>query len=264
MNQERGAAKMEKERTELWWLRELGLNVLDDSKTEWVCTCPFCTDEKRHFYINEKTLLFDCKKCGEQGNYLTLMRHLAECLAEDFSDDDLARLAKDRQLPKEAFIGYGFGWTGHFFTLPVRNPEGEINNVLRYKLGDKLRSAPDCKMGLFGAQHLKDASRKDEAIYLVEGPWDALAFEWLRRKVNRPGIVTAVMGAGYLPDGLVGLFKNRQVFVVQDNDSAGEIGEVRIATKLKDIASTLSFFRWNDDEPTGRDIRDIITEVCNG
>jgi hypothetical protein len=46
------------------------------------------------------------------------MRHLAITLAEDFSDSDLTRLSKDRQLPKEAFVGYDFGRTEHFYTLP--------------------------------------------------------------------------------------------------------------------------------------------------
>jgi hypothetical protein len=250
--------------SKFWWLRELGLNVSDNSKTEWTCECPFCDDNRNHFYLNSNTFLYDCKICGERGNYLTLMRHLAINLAKDFSEDDFARLSKDRGLPTETFVGYDFGWTGHFFTLPVKNPEGEINNVLRYRPREKLCSAPDCKMGLFGTQHLKDNTRINEPIYILEGPWDAIAFEWLRRKVNRPGIVTAVLGAGHLPDGLVGLFKDRQVYVIQDHDDAGEKGEVRIAAKLKNTASTLSFFRWNDDEPTGKDIRDIIKEVCNG
>lgn len=250
--------------SKMWWLRELGLIVLDNSKVEWTCECPFCNDNHNHFYLNSNTFLYDCKKCGEKGNYLMLLRHLSKCLAEDFTDDDLTRLARDRQLPKEAFVGYNFGRTKHFYTLPVRNPEGEINNVLRYKPGDKLRSAPDCVMGLFGAQNFIDNTRINEPIYILEGPWDAIAFEWLRRKVNRPGIVTGIMGAGHLPDSLVGLFKDRQVFVVQDNDEAGEKGEARIAAKLKDVASALSFFRWNDDEPNGKDIRDIIKEVCNG
>ena len=250
--------------SKMWWLRELGLSVLDDSKVEWMCECPFCDDNRKHFYLNSNTFLYDCKICGEKGNYLTLMRHLATTLAEDFSEDDLTRLSRDRQLPEETFVSYDFGRTKHFYTLPVRNTEGEINNVLRYKLGDKLRSSPDCIMGLFGAQRLKDITIINDPIYILEGPWDALAFEWLRRKVNRPGIVTAVLGAGNLPDGLIDLFKDRQVYVIQDHDDAGEKGEVRIAAKLKDTASTLSFFRWNDGEPTGKDIRDIIKEACNG
>lgn len=205
----------------LWWLRELGLEVLDDSQVEWTCVCPFCGDERKHLYLNSEKLVYDCKKCGAQGNYVTLMSQLALNLAEDFCEDALARLAKDRQLPPEAFTGYDIGWTGAFFTLPVRDFNNNIINVLRYKPRDKLRSAPGCKMGLFSAQHLADESKKEEPVYIVEGPWDAIALEWLLRKADEPGVVTAVLGAGQLPSESVCCFRNCEVFVVQDNDEAG-------------------------------------------
>ena len=42
---------------------------------QYICTCPFCGKEK-HFYINKKTQMFDCKKCGEFGNIYKLLRFL--------------------------------------------------------------------------------------------------------------------------------------------------------------------------------------------
>lgn len=250
---------MSQDEKKLWRLQELGLDVLDDSQIEWTCICPFCDDAKHHFYINSEKLVYDCKKCTEQGNYLTLMAQLALNLAEDFDEEDLARLAKDRKLPAEAFNDYDFGWTGKFYTLPVRDSDGNINNVLRYKPGGKLLSAPGCKMGLFGAQHLADESRKDEPVYIVEGPWDAIAFDWLRRKARKPGIVTAVLGAGRLANGLIRLFKDRTVFVVHDDDDAGARGEAEIAAKLTGLAKSIAFYRWQDSDLGGKDLRDVIT-----
>jgi len=243
----------------LWWLQELGLDVLDDSQIEWTCVCPFCDDAKHHFYLNSEKLVYDCKKCTEQGSYMMLMAQLASNLAEDFAEDALARLAEDRILPTEAFNGHDFGWTGNFYTLPVRDINGNINNVLRYKLSDKLRSAPGCKMGLFGVQHLADKSRTDEPVYIVEGPWDAIALDWLRRKAKKPGVVTAVLGAGHLPDESIRFFRSRDVFVIQDNDEPGAKGESRIAAKLTGTAKSLSFYRWDEDDAEGTDVRDVIT-----
>lgn len=37
--------------------------------------CPFCGKSK-HFYINRKTQLFDCKKCGVTGSIYKLLKHL--------------------------------------------------------------------------------------------------------------------------------------------------------------------------------------------
>lgn len=247
----------------LWWLQELGLDVLDDSGTEWICTCPFCDDERKHFCLDPEKIVYDCKKCCEKGNYLTVMSQLALNLAEDFDEDALAQLAEDRELPTIAFTNYNFGWTETFYTLPIRNSDGNIINVLRYKLGDKLRSAPGCKMGLFGAQRLADKSRKKEPVYIVEGPWDAIALDWLRRKTKKAGIVTAVLGAGQLPVKFVKLFQNRNVFIIQDNDKAGAKGEAKIAGKLADITKSLSFYSWTEDDPEGKDVRDIVKGVYN-
>ncbi len=242
----------------LLWLREIGLDVRDSSGAEWVCLCPFDDDCREHLYLNSKKLVYDCKKCGAQGNYLTLMAKLATNLAGEFDSDDLATLAEDRHLPEEAFDGYGFGWTGELFALPIRDAADTIINVLRYAPGNKLFSAPGCKMGLFDAQHLADPARKDEPVYLVEGPWDAIALDWLRRKTKHKGVVTAVLGAGHLADGQVGLFKGREVRSIHDNDEAGAKGESRIAAMLTGVAKSLAFFRWTDEDEVGMDVRDVI------
>ncbi|MCE5340147.1 MAG: toprim domain-containing protein [Planctomycetaceae bacterium] len=244
----------------LWWLQEMGLEVLDNSSTEWTCVCPFCEDAHKHFYLNSNDILYDCKKCSAKGNYLTLMSKFASILAKDFDDKSLARLARDRKLPTEAFADYDFGWTGNFYTLPVRDAKRKINNILRYKIGGKLLSAPGCKMGLFGAQQLSNTHRKAEPVYIFEGPWDAIAFEWLRCKAKQQGIITAVMGAGNLPNEFLKFFQDCIIFIAQDNDQAGTNGENRIANKLIGIAKELKFFKWDKDEEQGKDIRDLIIE----
>lgn len=40
-----------------------------------VDVCPFCGKSK-HFYINKRTQLFDCKKCGVTGSIYKLLKHL--------------------------------------------------------------------------------------------------------------------------------------------------------------------------------------------
>lgn len=59
---------------------------LDDLKTvigdykenrtnQLICTCPFCHKEK-HFYIDKKTQLWDCKKCQRHGSIFSLLKQL--------------------------------------------------------------------------------------------------------------------------------------------------------------------------------------------
>ena len=56
-------------------LKEI-LHVEQETRSgQYICTCPFCGIEQ-HFYINKKTQMFDCKKCGEFGNIYKLLRFL--------------------------------------------------------------------------------------------------------------------------------------------------------------------------------------------
>ena len=44
-------------------------------------TCPYCHDEKWHFYMNqnpEKGGVFKCHKCDDKGNLWTLKKHLGD------------------------------------------------------------------------------------------------------------------------------------------------------------------------------------------
>lgn len=256
----------------LWWIQELGLDVLDDSKEEWQCICPYCdNDKKDHFHFNVTKLTYHCKICTASGNYVQLMAQLATNLAEALTNEELYKLSKNRKLPIEAFEGLEIGFTGIFYTLPVRNIEGKIANVLRYKpesnprekSKNKLCNAPGCGAGLFGAQHLGNQSRKNEPIYLMEGPWDVIAFDWLRTKIKAPGIVIGVLGAGNLPREYIPNFRGRFVYVIQDNDEPGYKGESRIASMLTEIADTVKYYRWQDNDTIGKDIRDLITEVID-
>ena len=40
--------------------------------------CPFCGDQKNHFYMDQDEGAFYCHKCQERGNLITLQRHYGD------------------------------------------------------------------------------------------------------------------------------------------------------------------------------------------
>lgn len=44
-------------------------------KPQYLADCVFCGKEK-HLYINKRTLMFDCKKCGVSGSIYKILKHL--------------------------------------------------------------------------------------------------------------------------------------------------------------------------------------------
>ena len=143
---------MKQKDNRLRFLSEIGLDVLDDNNKEWTCVCPWCFDDRGHLYLNSEDILCDCKICCAHGNYFALLEQLALNLAGELTEKELRKLARDRQLPTTAFKGLDIGFTGKWYTLPVQNRDGHIRNVLRYRLGGKLLSAPGSQVGL-GSPH---------------------------------------------------------------------------------------------------------------
>ena len=242
------------------FLKELGLDIQDDSSLELICVCPFCDDEKKHFYLNSEKVLYDCKVCGESGSYRKLMEQLAINLAGEMTDERLELLAKNRKLPLEAFRSYGIGWTGTGFTVPVEDERGNVVNVQKYRLGHKLFSAPGCPQTLYGVSQLVDESIKDYPVFIAEGFWDLVALRWIIEMVEAKALVVSAPGANIFKPEWSKFFTDRKVIIAYDNDEAGAKGEAKVAGIIRSSASSIKFIGWNDCEDNGKDVRDLIIE----
>lgn len=238
--------------------RSLGLVISKFAGDEAIGTCPGCLKDL-HLYFNFKKGVFDCKVCKAHGDYPRLCELLYECRREGFDEGKRTELAEDRGLPAEAFGDCDIGVINRKFLLPIRRIDGRLVDVRQYRLGQKVRSTSGCNVGLFGAPNLKKRPR--DPIYLCEGEWDAIALEWLRRKLGKPGVVVGVPGAMTFKDHWREWFRGREVFACFDNDDAGASGEQRIAEKLAGIASQLHFISWRSDEKKGMDLRDLVGAI---
>jgi len=62
------------------------------SKRHMITTCPYCGKDK-HFYIQRDTQMWDCKKCGEEGNIIKLLHFLGKLfLLGDFKSIDRTKI----------------------------------------------------------------------------------------------------------------------------------------------------------------------------
>lgn len=55
-------------------LRQLIQVEKETRSGQYIAACPFCK-KSAHFYINKVTQRWDCKRCGESGNIVKLLRH---------------------------------------------------------------------------------------------------------------------------------------------------------------------------------------------
>jgi DNA primase len=84
-------------------LKSLLSNVKLGSKNHYLSDCPFCGKE-RHFYISRHSQLWDCKKCGEEGNIIRLLSHLGKLfMLGEYKSIDRAKIKSLSEFQVEDF-----------------------------------------------------------------------------------------------------------------------------------------------------------------
>lgn len=258
---------MLEEKDNLKGFRTHGIFFSGESGNQAIGSCPFCGKEK-HLYVNKDNRLWDCKSCGEKGNFEDFLFKISEVFAEillkDKYRENLHLLAEDRGLPLRAFKTWRVGYdpSSPRFTIPIYSYSGKCTDLRMFKIGYKILSTPGAKTGIFGVRSLIRKDLQKFPIYLCEGEWDAMALLLLLKLCGKEGSVCGVPGAGVFKEEWISMFSEREVLVLYDNDAAGENGEIRVQSRLTNVASKILYTHWTSNFPVGYDIRDLIKTVA--
>lgn len=220
--------------------------------------CPFCHDEKWHFYIspNEGGPFF-CHKCNERGNLWKLKQHFgdieqpirqafqrqpqAKTPPQDMAEKYHKKLLGD---PEARAYLHGRGFTDEtisLFKLGVCEKTGTKYLSIPHYRNDKLvnikfrslppadktfRRIPDCPSILFNGDILNDNA---ETVYIAEGELDAIALA----QAGISNVVSGTTGAGsFDPDWLEPLKAVKKIFICYDADGKGQEGARILAKRL--------------------------------
>lgn len=224
--------------------------------------CAFCGGEDK-MYVNPKTYLWDCKKCNRKGNIQTFMDEVGKRNHDALINTDRAinRLVEYRGLPPEAFTEIeDFGWDGVYYTLVVRDGKGKPVDVRTFSPKQKYRarSTKTCTSGLFGHEQLSLRSHKDYPVYFCEGEWDGIALKWLHAKLRIRSVIVATGGSDVFKVDWVESFNGRNIYLMYDNDVAGERGELQAKKRIGGFAANIQYLHWLPELPTKFDLRDWI------
>ena len=237
--------------------------------------CPFC-GKKKHVYFSAETTQWDCKRCGEKGNLLSLKRRLGDLKLEVKTAVDIFyRGAPDRRQLEGDRPPPGMAEQYHERLVNGEAPEVmeylqargfTEETIKRFRLGVcgkgdrffvsiphyfdgecvclKMRSVPpakksflrwkDCPSVLFNGDclaDLKDQAPRDRVVLLCEGETDAMALTQLGYRYA----VSSTTGAGkadWPAHWVEPLDAATTIFIVYDNDEAGERGAKKTAAVL--------------------------------
>lgn len=261
------------------------------SGKELIAKCPFC-DKDRHFYVSSETGQFQCKRCGEEGNMVTLAKYFGDDpkpffdtrtgMARTKPKIAMSRVSVDlidkchKELPRHIRsylnsrglsddtinrykLGYSSFYERNWITIPVFDAGGD-------PLLLKLRRDPDdkdnknkfkfyplgSKATIYGWENL---ANNEELIVVCEGEFDRLVLE-----ANGIPAITSTGGAGTFKEEWLDSFtKLKQVYICFDKDEAGDKGAERLAKMLADKFPEMLVYKIPLPEmEQGKDITDYF------
>jgi hypothetical protein len=239
---------------------------------ELIASCPFCEEPDRrpeHFYMQSRTGVWNCKKCGESGNLYQLRKRLnltsgncsiqgirslgdaisgnrqAKRIPASQIDSMHAALLQDPEsldyclqtrfwsldVLKKLKIGLRQDGRGKWFSYPYWRKGVVVG--LKYRIlpayADGCRNRFEREPGCESILFNIDALNSPDEIILCSGESDAIAL----LSLGFENVVGSPTGESSLPPTAVdALMSKARVFVPYDNDSAGQKGVREIAKRI--------------------------------
>lgn len=250
-----------------------------------------------HLYFNADSGLYDCKKCGSQGNIVTLAKHLGDSVenitlhpiksnkfeasknAEKITDelvekyhlalpDHILQYLNVRGITDEVIRNYQIGW-GQFYgklwiTIPVKDDNGDWGF---FKLrqdpedtfsSDKYKFFPvGSKATIFNSEMLKG---NEDDIVICEGEFDCM----LLNSKGIPAITSTAGVAGFKEEWIEKLNKLKRVYICFDKDEAGEKGVERIISMIENALPKIAICKTTFPErmTNGKDVTDYFIKYA--
>ena len=262
---------------------------------ELITRCLFnnCDNDSRnneaHLYFNAETGQYDCKKCGEKGNIITLAKHFGDniddiALNPRTSTKNIRKYLKfntslvetcHQTIPSrirqylnargitDAFVSdYKLGW-GEFYgkwwiTIPIQDIDG---NFVFFKLrqdpnegGEKITYPRGIEAQIYGWETLKTATDK---IVICEGEFDRL----LLVSKGIPAITSTHGAMTFKQEWSEKLAKVSKIYICFDNDEASRKGAERVAKMLKKEGNNKTYIvSLSEKVGEGGDITDYFVK----
>lgn len=265
---------------------------------ELITKCLFnnCDDDSRngeaHLYFDTETGQYDCKKCGEKGNIITLAKHLGDdvkdiavnsfrtpkkrgekrldpLLVEKYHQalpERIRQYLNARGITNAIISEHKLGWSEFYgkrwITIPIQDID-ENFVFLKLRRDPEDKNNPDkfkfyptgSSATIYGWEMLKN---NKDMIMICEGEFDRLV-------LSEKGIpaITSTAGAGTFKKEWIEHLKSlKEIYVCCDKDKAGEKGAERIIKLLKENLKDTKIYKITlpDRMTDGKDITDYFVE----
>jgi 5S rRNA maturation endonuclease (ribonuclease M5) len=247
------------------------LNFESRSGSQLYAKCPFHDDSTASFTVNEDKETWYCHGCGIGGHYaefiekyfdvgnkvaqyiskqyeysgkfvLPTEEYVAGCMEVLWTRPTEIEALKTFGMTEEIIKQYKLGLDSDRVTFPIRSKTGYIVNIRKYLPPHKRTDTNTNKCinvrGLGESRYFPYEAFDLGTVYLVEGEKDCLV-----ARSQGLNAVTSTGGADQIPTGELMLFEGKIVYIMVDNDAAGQRSAEKYKKLLKDIASEIHNIR---------------------
>lgn len=222
-----------------------------------IACCPFHHDDTPSFTVNLKTGQYECKGCGEKGNYTTFYAKIHGLSTKDAYKEILqkygvadegwkpeqkeqrytikeyafAKRLDEEWLKKTCCLREGKGKDGTpYIIIPYFDADGkEVTYRKRYMpKAFKWKYGSSGKIGMYGEWRLKEIREIGYAV-IVEGESDTQTLWYL----NIPGL--GCPGASFFKSEFIDRLEGLRLYIHVEPDQGGQAFLKNITTKLKDF-----------------------------
>lgn len=246
----------------LWPFVSHGCEFKVKAKNQWAGTAPF-DDKEGKFYVNPDSGQWDNKTTGEKGNVITFLGKMVEHYEDQCDASRIAKLAKDRGLPVEAFKPWRIGWDGQRYLIPMVSEKGTVRDLRHWSFASRrvmtTKGRPNINLGNLEALAKAPAGVR---VWLCEGEWDAIALQWYLRALGfKKDIVVWVPGSMVFRQEWLKFFVGKKVICCYDNDEAGDKGSAKAREAFHSVGLKPLYINWPRNWETGWDLRAYITHA---
>ena len=231
-----------------------------------------------HLYFDVETGQYECKKCGERGNLITLKKHFGEtelkpCKKSTFNaglvekchealPNYIREYLHGRGLTDIIINAYKLGW-GTFYgkrwiTIPIPDIYG---NFSFFKLredpntgNNKITYPKEIKAQIYGLDTLASNTEK---IVICEGELDRL----LLLSKDVPAITSTHGAMTFKEEWVEKIGKDKKIYICFDNDETGKKGAERVVKLLESTKNEIHIVTLPQEVGDKGDITDYFIKL---
>jgi len=265
------------------YLTEKGIPFRESGK-EIITKCLFndcdrdSKDNDCHLYFSVETGQYDCKKCGEKGNIITLAKHFGDTETAtkktNIFNSELVEVCHKALPPhireylhkrgltdaviNEHKLGYGQFYRKPWITIPIKDIYG---NYVFFKLrmdptfgNDKITYPKGAEAQLYDWETL---TKLNNQLVICEGELDRL----LLLSKGVPAITSTHGAMTFKDEWVEKIRKDNKIYVCFDNDEAGKKGSERVAKMVENGGCETNIITLPEEVGEKGDITDYFIKL---